>query len=226
MKRAGAFICLLSLCGGCISIATHEEQMKQCRETSEHARQLEHDLNASQTKNKELEAAVAEQQSERDALKTELTQVRGTYDELIQQLKDDIAKGGVSVHETTQGLVITLNNQILFQSGRAELQRAGKRVLVQIAGVLKGVQGHQIQVQGHTDNVKISGALKARFPSNWELSSARAASVLRFLQDVGKIDPSLLVLQAYADQKPVADNGTAEGRRQNRRVDIVLAPKE
>jgi len=226
MRRVGTLICILPLLGGCISIATHEEQMKKCREVSDHAHQLEHDLTAAQAKNTELESTVEEQEAEHEALKTELTQVRGTYDELIQQLKDDIAKGGVSVHETPQGLVITLDNQILFQSGRAELQAQGKRVLVQVADVLKHVQGHEIQVQGHTDNLKISGALKIRFPSNWELSSARAASVLRFLQDVGKIDPALLVLQAYADQKPVGDNNTVEGRHQNRRVDIVLVPKE
>ncbi len=200
--------------------------MKKCRETSDHARQLERDLTASQAKNTELESMAAEVQEEHEALKTELTQVRGTYDELIQQLKDDIARGGVSVHETPQGLIITLDNQILFQSGRAELQSQGKHVLAQVADVLKSVQGHEIQVQGHTDNVKIAGALKARFPSNWELSAARAAAVLRFLQDVGKIDPALLVLQAYADQKPIGDNSTPEGRHQNRRVDIVLVPKE
>jgi chemotaxis protein MotB len=224
MKRVAAFLLAASMFGGCISIATHEAQMKKCREVAEHARQTDEALSTAQTKNKELQSMLDDQQQEQQALQTELTQVRGTYDELIQELKDDIAKGGVSVRETAQGLIITLDNQILFRSGQSQLQAQGKRVLKQVASVLQHVQGHQIQVQGHTDNVRISGALKARFPSNWELSAARAGSVLRFLQDVGKVDPSLLVLQAYADQKPVGDNSTPAGRRQNRRVDIVLVP--
>ena len=202
----------------------HEEQMKKCRETADHAHQVERDLAAAQAKNTELEATVAEVQEEHEALKTELTQVRGTYDELIQQLKDDIASGGVSVRETPHGLVITLDNQILFQSGRAELQRQGKRVLVEVAE-FKSVQGHEIQVQGHTDNVKNRRALKARFPSNWDLSS-RAASVLRFLQDVGKIDPCIIGVASLCGPETCGHNSTSAGRHQNRRVEIVLVPKE
>jgi chemotaxis protein MotB len=140
-------------------------------------------------------------------------------------LKDDIARGGVAVRETQEGLIITLDNQILFQSGRAELQREGRRVLVQVAGVLQHTQGQEIQVQGHTDNVKISGALKARFASIWDLSAARAASVLRFLQDFGHVPSDRLVLQAYADHKPMVDTAPPEGRQRSRRVDIVLVPK-
>ena len=79
-------------------------------------------------------------------------------------------------------------------------------------------------VEGHTDNVPIRNALKAKFPSNWELSTARATSVVRFLQDQGGIDPSKLSATGLSYFRPVAANDTPEGREQNRRIEIVLAP--
>lgn len=226
MKSAAFVLSSVVLVNGCISIATHEEQMKRCRDVAAHAQQLEHDLTETKSKNSELESTLAKQKAEHEALESKLTEVRGTYDQLIQELKDDIASGQIQINQTAQGLMITLDNQILFQSGSSQLQKQGRRVLVQIANAIRNVQDHNIEVQGHTDNIRIAGPLKERFPSNWDLSAARAASVLRFLEESGKIDPSRLILEAFADQRPIADNRTAEGRHRNRRVDIILVAKD
>jgi chemotaxis protein MotB len=126
--------------------------------------------------------------------------------------------------ESSKGnLTITLGDKVLFASGAWELQARGQKVLQQVADVLKKTEGKLIQVEGHTDNVPTSGALKQRFPSNWDLSAARAAAVVRYLQKNG-VDPKLMVAAAFADQKPVGDNKTPAGRKLNRRVEISLLP--
>jgi chemotaxis protein MotB len=81
-----------------------------------------------------------------------------------------------------------------------------------------------VEVQGHTDNVPITGALAKRFPTNWELSAARATNVVRFLQEQAKLDPTRLSASGYAEFRPKGPNDTAAGRRQNRRIEIVLVP--
>ncbi len=210
---------------GCISISTYEQAMKRCRDKSDQYDQLKAQSTALEAKNAELEHRVTEQAEEQQVLKSEMSNVRNTYDELVQELKDNIAKGEVSVRETDKGLTVTMGNQILFASGKAELQARGKHVLTQVADIIKKSNERAVQVEGYSDNQPIAAALKARFPSNWDLSSARASSVVRFLEQSG-VERSMLVLTAYAENKPVADNSTAEGRAQNRRVEITLIPKK
>jgi chemotaxis protein MotB len=90
--------------------------------------------------------------------------------------------------------------------------------------VLKKAEGRQIEVQGHTDNVPIAGALAKKFPTNWELSAARATNVARLLHDEAKIDPKRLTATAFSEFAPRAPNDTPEGRRKNRRIEILLGP--
>jgi len=92
-----------------------------------------------------------------------------------------------------------------------------------VAGILKNVKDKQIIVEGHTDNVPISSFLASKFPSNWELSSARAISVVRFLQQNG-IDPSFLGATGYGEFRPISPNDTEDNRAMNRRVEIILIP--
>ena len=95
-----------------------------------------------------------------------------------------------------------------------------------MSDVLKTVSDKQIRIEGHTDNVPISGKLKERFPSNWELSTGRATNVVRFLIEKGEIDPVVLTAVGHADTKPVASNDEEEGKVQNRRIEIVLYPRD
>ncbi|MBV9079654.1 MAG: OmpA family protein [Elusimicrobia bacterium] len=196
---------------GCISIATHEEQMRQCRALAARA--------------EELEKQAAEKSAEQERLQKELKEVRGTYEDVVSKLKDDLAKGEIKVEQTGEAVTITLGDKVLFRSGQYELQPSGREVLAGIAGAIKKYEADSIRVEGHTDNVRMSGALAARFPSNWELSAARAGAVVRFLEKSG-VDPALLVLEAYGDNHPVGDNATVEGRQANRRVEITLVPKK
>jgi len=198
--------------------------MRQCREAAAHCSDTQTEMDALNKSNEELKRQLADQASEKQRLVGEMTEVRGSYDELVQELKDDISKGDVDVTETDQGVLISVGNQILFASGRAELQAHGRQVLDRVAKVLRKASGRLIEVQGHSDNVPISGALAARFPSNWDLSGARAATVVRTLQSAG-VDPANLMLSAFAQYRPMADNATSKGRQENRRVEIWLKPK-
>ncbi len=223
--KIGMLAALLAF-SGCISISTHEKQMKKYRDTTAELSQTKSKLDVVEARNMELERALEEKEGDNELLKTEMSSMRSTYDELVQELKDNIVSGDIGVQRNAKGLTITMGNQILFPSGKADLQPRGKKVLGQIAGVIKKSKGHLIEVEGHTDNQRVAGALKTRFPSNWDLSAARAASVVRHLQEEGKIDPSLLVLTAYADNRPLVSNDTPKGRQENRRVEITLVPKK
>lgn len=133
---------------------------------------------------------------------------------------------GVEVKREGETLVITLVDQVLFDSGQAEIKPSGREVLYQVSEALRGATDRKILVEGHTDNVRIGRKLRKTFPTNWELSRARAASVRQFLSQEGGIDLARISSAEYADTRPVAPNDTEEGRQKNRRVEIILMPKD
>jgi len=116
-------------------------------------------------------------------------------------------------------------DEILFDSGESVIKPAGLEVLRRVGTILKKVEGREIEVQGHTDNVPIVGQLAKRYPTNWELSTARATNVARFLQDAAKLEPTLLFAAGFSEYRPRAPNDTEEGRRRNRRIEILLGPR-
>ncbi len=126
--------------------------------------------------------------------------------------------GEVSVEIEERGLVVHLTETVLFDLGRARLLDASKKVLTELAPVLKK-SGRPICIEGHTDNIPIS---TMEYPSNWQLSATRAANVVYFLSRTARVPQGQLSIGAYADQHPIAPNSTADGRQQNRRVDIVF----
>ncbi len=137
-------------------------------------------------------------------------------------LKDQIAAQEVEVVEADNQLKVILVDKILFDSGSADINPKGKALLQVLAKSLKENKNHDIVVEGHTDNVALTAYLKKRFPSNWELSTARAAAVAHFFEAQGGIDPLRLSARGYSFYRPVASNNTEDGRRQNRRIEIVL----
>ncbi len=165
----------------------------------------------------ELQQQVADKEKELAAL-------RSTQDELAEGLKKEIADHQIQVERIRDQLRVEMVDEILFDSGEATIKPAGLEVLRRVGVVLKKVENRHIEVQGHTDNVPITGALAKRFPTNWELSAARAINVARFLQDEAKMDPQLLSATAYSEFRPRASNDTEEGRRRNRRIEILLGP--
>lgn len=143
--------------------------------------------------------------------------------ELMKEKLDDIFEAqGVSASVTTyideRGLVISLNNAILFDSGSAEIKPGNEDVLIKIATTIDTLHNY-IRIEGHTDNIPIS---TATYPSNWELSCARAISVVNLFVESGDIDPEKLIPVGYGEYRPVADNSTEEGRAKNRRIDIII----
>ena len=126
------------------------------------------------------------------------------------------------ISELRGKLTVNVVDKILFDSGKAELKPAGVKVLQQIGDILKTAVDKNIQVEGHTDNVPISGSLTTKYPSNWELSTARATTVLHFLQDKVGVSGERLSAVGYGEYQPIASNATAEGRAENRRIQIVL----
>ncbi|HBN14351.1 MAG TPA: flagellar motor protein MotB [Pseudohongiella sp.] len=142
------------------------------------------------------------------------------YEERYGDLEDSLnalSLQGVDATPGTEGLTLRIADNLLFDSGEAELRYEGMILISQLTEVLEAFSGN-ISVEGHTDNIPIS---TPRFPSNWELSSARAISVLRFLESDG-IDPSRMRAIGYADTQPLQSNASAEGRAGNRRVELVL----
>ena len=124
----------------------------------------------------------------------------------------------VTLEENERGITIHILENILFPSGKADLNSTSKLVLSQLATILSKLP-NDIRVEGHTDNVPISSAT---YPSNWHLSVARALSTAYFLINEQNLDPEKITVVGYAEYKPIADNSTVEGRAKNRRVDIVI----
>lgn len=166
-------------------------------------------------------AELAQQVAEKER---ELADLRSTQDALVSQLETEIADQTVQVERIRDQLRVDLVDEVLFDSGEATLKPAGVSVLAKIGGVLAGAADRRIEVQGHTDNVPISGALAKRFATNWELSAARATNVVRFLQDAAKVPPTRLSAAGYAEFRPKGPNDSEAGRRLNRRIEILLVP--
>lgn len=154
----------------------------------------------------------------------EINRLKGTYDELLSDMKDEIEQGQIKITQLADRLSISMVDKILFPSGEAAVTRAGVRVLERVGKVLKGTRDKIIRVEGHTDNVPISSKLEKKFPTNWELSTSRACNVVRFLQEEVGIPGSRLQAVGMSEYKPVATNETASGRGQNRRIEILLLP--
>ena len=132
-----------------------------------------------------------------------------------------VSSGDVRVIQSPRGVTVEINASVLFAPGQAVLQENSRKSLRAVADLMRGSQ-YEIEIGGHTDNLPIGTAL---FPSNWELSAARASSVVRLFADSGA-DPRRMVAKGYGEYQPVASNATAEGRARNRRVTVTILAAE
>jgi chemotaxis protein MotB len=144
-----------------------------------------------------------------------------TYQKLDTQLQTEVKADQVQIQQLQGQLKVTIVNEILFPEGGWELNRAGEQTLDKIIPTLKTLENQRIEVDGYTDNVPIGPELKSRFPSNWELSTARATDVVRYLVSKG-VNSNLLSATGFGDTQPVASNDSAQGRAKNRRIELVL----
>lgn len=156
--------------------------------------------------------------------KTYNTEVQkaNTYATLNQKLSGELSADQAQITQMQNELRVTMVNEILFPEGGWTLGPRGEETLGKIAPTLSNLPGQQIVVQGFTDNEPIGPALRGRFPSNLELSSARADNVARFLTTKG-VPQNSISAQGFGDARPVASNGTPQGKAKNRRVEIVIS---
>ncbi|TCT19895.1 chemotaxis protein MotB [Melghiribacillus thermohalophilus] len=143
--------------------------------------------------------------------------------EINQFLTDENLHHVITAVRTDRGVVLTLQEKVLFETGQAEIIDEGKPFLNKVSKLLENIPNH-VRVEGHTDSRPIN---TYRYPSNWELSGARASSVIRYLLEAEeKLDPTRFQAVGYGDTRPVAENNSPENWRKNRRVEIVILEPE
>ena len=211
-------------------LKTEAEEKARLAKEREQLQQEQSQLSASLDEERKRLKAEAEEKArleqERVAKEDEIRRLTKTQEELSRSLKDEIAKGNITIQQVRDRLTINMIDRVLFDSGRADIKPAGLKVLKQVSDVLSKIEDKQIRIEGHTDNVPISTKLQDKFKTNWELSTARATVVVRYLIDQGGVQPQGLSAVGYADTHPIASNDSEQGRSSNRRIEIVLYPKD
>ncbi len=205
-------------------LAAQANQERQEGNLSRHQQQLA----GMQQTNDQLLATIEELnhqlEKEKIAREARLAKVKNTYDQLVGALEDEIKRGELTISNLEGQLSVNMLNKILFDSGKTVIKKEGRKVLQSLGDVLNKFPDKALQIEGHTDNVPISQRLIERFPSNWELSTARANSIVHFLQDQVGLPGERMIAAGRGEHYPVAANDTLEGRAQNRRIQILLVP--
>jgi flagellar motor protein MotB len=153
-------------------------------------------------------------------LERKTEELQSAYDALVADLRGEVDSRQIRVRQFREKLEINFVDKVLFASGSADISPRGRDILSRVAAVLAKVKDKSIYVVGHTDNVPIHSSL---YPSNWELSASRAASVIRHLSEAAGLPPERFTAMGRAFYQPVASNASPEGRQENRRVDIIVA---
>ncbi len=172
---------------------------------------LKDQLRQAESRADSLQQRVQMSETEIQELRRELSQM-ATREELEMQIEE-------------QYTLLRVPEELMFSSGSDKISRDGKRILDEVANIFNRHENNDIRVEGHTDNKKIKPEFWDRFRSNWELSTARATSVVRYLIDEHGIDANRLIAVGYGSNRPVTSNDTAAGRAENRRVEFYITPK-
>ncbi|TAL16536.1 hypothetical protein EPN96_08830 [bacterium] len=182
------------------------------------------------TGSQELNLALKACRDESGAIKEDLEKARREAEAIRQQeadlrkrLEKELADKNVEIEKLKTGVSLRVLDSILFDQGTAEIKASGAVILDKVAGALAGSKD-RIRVEGHTDDMAVGPTIKDKWPSNWELSAARAASVVRYFQWGKSIDPARMEAVGKAQYHPVAPNDKEANRIKNRRVEIILTP--
>lgn len=167
----------------------------------------------------------AQIQGEKSLAQNKIKELKSVSKSLIAELEKQLKNKEMTIKEFKEKLTITLVDSLLFDFGKATITTEGREVLDKVINIVRNIHDMQIWIVGHTDNVPIKEEYLYKFPSNWELSAARASAVANYFQKNNNIDPKDLTVIGRSFYEPVATNNTAEGRAKNRRVEIVIAPK-
>lgn len=189
---------------------------------------LEQTVQKLQTEKQSQDKAIADLQKQVTDLKTQIAGVKPSrtieeaYADLVKSLRGEVERGDIKIEQINNQLRLSVAERVFFLSGSAQVSGPGKEVLRKLAGSLQSLKNKDIFVEGHTDSVSIGSALLHRFPTNWELGSARAVNVVRFLSEQNGLEASRLSAVSHGPNRPVADNSTEEGRAKNRRIEITI----
>ena len=182
--------------------------------------------------NKDAQTQIASLKGENERISKEKenevssrAQLKATYDSLDSELRTQLKNKDITIKGLEEKLSVTFVDRVLFESGKARITPEGKGILAKVGNTLKNVRDMQIRVVGHTDNVPIKKAYLNKFPSNWELSSARATAVVHYLQKETGVDAQKLEAVGKSFYSPLASHETKGGRTQNRRVEIIISPR-
>ena len=235
LHAAGSVLVAVFVTGGCVSQGTYDkleaDKNQEIAALQNQRGGLQGQVQGLQSQKGSLEQQQADLRRQIDALEQQKAQLltasqqnTSQYDALVRNLTEEVKKGQLQVRQYKDMLTVDVAEQLFFDSGRANLKDTGKAVLKKVGDALKGYEDKVIRIVGHTDNVPISKSAQKVFPSNWELSVARATTVVRYLQEVG-IPPERMVASGRAEYQPIAENDTPEGRKKNRRIEITLVDR-
>jgi len=174
----------------------------------------------------ELRDKLSDSQGRTQQLQKEKDAAVQGHQSLEEEMRHALESRDVTISQLQGKLTVNILDRILFDSGEADLKPSGEAVLRKVAAVLTQHPQLQIHVIGHTDNVPIRANARKRFPSNWELSTARATAAVRFLTETAGVEPRRVGAVGYGEFRPVADNTTPEGRAKNRRIAITILSEE
>jgi len=208
---------------GCVTQGSYNELESNYRTMKAERDSLAEYTAALEKRMEDLSAARDELSEQLVLTEVEVAVLRGTYDELVGELESEVASGQIVIEQMRDGIRLNVSQEILFPSGSAELDERGRDVISRVSQQVKDESGVIITVEGHSDNVRISSSLAKRYPTNWELAGARAASVVRLMSENG-VDPIILRAVSRGPFAPVDSNDTREGRAKNRRIEILLRP--
>lgn len=201
-----------------------DEKNARLATASEELSRRESELAQRKAELEQTENMLAESNQKLKATAEYMEKTNKLYDDLVSELSSELKANQIKISEMKDGVTVNLSQEILFPSGSATLNDSGVDVIKKVSGKLKDIP-HQIIVAGFTDNVSIKGELAKIFPSNWELAGARAASVVRLLENEG-VDSQKLTAVSFGENHPVASNDDWKSRKLNRRIEIRLRPVE
>lgn len=218
MKFQKTIITSLSLIAlsACVSSSKYDEAVTEMENMRKSLGDTQEELTASQ----EQLTASQEEIATLRKIEAETKRRNEIYAEFVNKLQSMIDGGQLTVSIDAGRIVINLPDNVLFNSGSANLNPEGRQAITQVGEVLSQFSDRRFQIEGHTDNVPIKSA---RYPSNWELSTARALSVVHLLTEIG-VKPENISAAGFGEYRPRADNETDEGKQLNRRIEIVMLP--
>ena len=221
----GASILVIAVLGACLWTQSeqHERDLDALRDQ---LAQKSSALATAQTDDAGLQQQLAGMQANFADLEKEKDQTVQSAKGLEDEMRNDLASKDVTISKLQGKLTVNILDRVMFDSGEADLKPDGQAVMLKIAAFLAQHPELKIHVIGHTDSVPIRGNARLRFPTNWELSTARAVAAVRFLTERAGVDPRRLGAVGFGEYRPVADNSTPEGRARNRRIAITILPDE